>query len=273
MLMMSLHSMVHRQTGLTPNRMMLGREVLQPLDLILGTLDRERLKTPSSEWVQQLAETLDKVHQFVRKNLRTTQARQKRDYDLRIHEHQFQVGDLVYRRDSSTKVGAKALKPLWKGHYVIIRAMPPLYKLQDRRRVGVWHHDKLKLCRDRQVPFWLRRLRNRVLSQEEEGEDLEEPEPVLDNPNLDVLERDWRIPIPDAEVPTPPTDQPGDQPADELSEPDADSADQAEPEVEPASVQPEVEPDQLPLRRSRRGRTIQRPSYLDEYELDLAAYY
>jgi transposase InsO family protein len=36
LLAMALHSTVHRQSGFTPNRLMLGREVLQPVHLLTG---------------------------------------------------------------------------------------------------------------------------------------------------------------------------------------------------------------------------------------------
>ena len=41
LLAMSLHSMVHRQTGFSANQIMLGREVLLPVDLLLGTANEE----------------------------------------------------------------------------------------------------------------------------------------------------------------------------------------------------------------------------------------
>jgi hypothetical protein len=37
-----------------------------------------------ASWVMKLADSLREVHQFARDNLRTSQARQKRDYDLRV---------------------------------------------------------------------------------------------------------------------------------------------------------------------------------------------
>ena len=38
LLAMALHSTVHRQTGYTPNRLMLGREVIQLIHLITGNI-------------------------------------------------------------------------------------------------------------------------------------------------------------------------------------------------------------------------------------------
>ena len=275
MLMMALHSMVHRQTGYTANRLMLGREVLQPVDLLLGTLDRQRLAASPAEWLTQLADTLERVHTFVRQNLRTSQALQKRDYDLRIRENQFGVGDLVYRLDSSTKVGAKALKPIWKGPYVVIRAQPPLYKLQDRKKTGVWHHDKLKICKDRHVPFWLRRLRSRILASHENEEEVLTDGTLLDadDSGFEVLEKNWEgelrtYPAPKNEVRKPTTS------------PTNDDAVDANPHVRP-DVVTGVEEGTTPQEtdkdrqnkegngypRTRKGRRTRRPAYLEEYDL------
>ena len=167
-------------------------------------------------------------------------------------------------------MGAKALKPLWKGPYVVVWAHPPLYKLQDRRKVGVWHHDKLKVCRDRQIPLWLRRLRNSILSQEEGEEELEETEPATEG--FDILEKDWQDgnqPAPEADVQADVPD-PEDQPVlDEVSDGLAENDDNTGAGLQEA-VEPAVEPTTASTitKRSRTGRVIQRPSYLKEYELD-----
>ena len=174
LLSMALHSMVHRQTGFSANQVMLGREVLQPIDLLLGTV-RESVLSGPCEWVSRLASQLNKVHQFVRERLGASQLRQKRDYDLKLCEHQYNVGDVVYRVDSSTKVGAKALKPVWRGPYLVVGSAFPLYHVRTPRRKVVLHHDRLKLCLDRVIPLWLRRLRHGVL----QG-DNQPPEPEHD---------------------------------------------------------------------------------------------
>jgi hypothetical protein len=67
----------------------------------------------------------------------------------------------VYKLDSSTKVGqSQKLRSPWTGPYLVISCSPPLYTIKDRKRQCVIHHDKLKLCLDRDIPVWLRRMRN-----------------------------------------------------------------------------------------------------------------
>ena len=102
--------------------------------------------------------------------------RQKKTYNLRINEKHYEEGDLVYLREHATKKGeSPKLRPVWKGPYLVISSKPPLYKLKTRKREVCIHHDNLKPCNDRHIPFWLRRERSRLLN------DDTEPTKVLDD--------------------------------------------------------------------------------------------
>ena len=68
---MAIRSTVNRQTGFTPNFLMLGREVLQPIDLMLNPGCGEEQK------------------------LQQSQRRQKRDYDLCLEERKYSVDEAV----------------------------------------------------------------------------------------------------------------------------------------------------------------------------------
>ena len=109
---MALHSMKNKTTGFSANHLMLGREVIQPIDLILG-LSEQSPKNPPN-WVGTLAQNLSEIHNLARKKIEETQLRQKRYYDLRIFERSYNVGDVVYLRDSSTEIGISSkLRPPW----------------------------------------------------------------------------------------------------------------------------------------------------------------
>lgn len=50
---------------------------------------------------------------------------QKRNYDLRVLQHPYGLGDVVYLRDTSTKVEVNSkLRPPWKGPYLISKVTP-----------------------------------------------------------------------------------------------------------------------------------------------------
>lgn len=158
---MALHSMVNRQTGFTPNQMMLGRETIQPVQLLLGIPQMGQDIVYPSDWVTRLVRRMEKIHDFARQHLRTSQHRQKKDYDLRVVAHRYQAGDLVYKADSATKVGqSKKLRSPWCGPFLVVSSNPPLYKIRGRKGDSVVHHDRLKLCSDRDIPTWIRRLRH-----------------------------------------------------------------------------------------------------------------
>ena len=181
---MALHSMKNRSTGFSANMLMLGREVIQPIDLILGTPRASPQDPPT--WVANLTSNLSNVHKLAREKIGETQLRQKRDYDLKVFEKSYNVGDVVYLRDSSTQIGISSkVRPPWIGPYVITRARPPIYEIQTRRRVQFVYHDRLKPCDDSSFPLWLQRKRHSLLNtlamDEEVSRDSEPDEPSQDN--------------------------------------------------------------------------------------------
>ena len=99
----------------------------------------------------------------------SAQRRQKKDYDLKVLERKYNVGDVVYVINSSSKVGqSNKLKPIWKGPYLLIKVISPvLFRIKGHKREVVVHHDRLKPCMDRSIPMWMRRLRHRVLDLDE----------------------------------------------------------------------------------------------------------
>ncbi|KAH3792079.1 hypothetical protein DPMN_145568 [Dreissena polymorpha] len=80
--MMAYRSSEHETTGMTPNKLMLGREVCTPLDLAFE-LPREEMSIPVNKWVWELQERLETAHQMVRQNTGNALQRQKRIHDTR----------------------------------------------------------------------------------------------------------------------------------------------------------------------------------------------
>lgn len=89
---------------------------------------------------------------------------------MRLVEHYYNPDDIVYKLDSTTKVGQSSkLRPPWTGPYLVISCNAPLYTIRDQKKEQVLHHDRLKLCKDRDIPMWLRRLRHRYFQTEFEA--------------------------------------------------------------------------------------------------------
>ena len=181
--------MPNRNTGFTPNMMMLGREILKPADIIFNLVGNKQAAVGELEYVKKLRKTLERVHEIERKNLQAVQKRQKRTYDLKMVENSFEVGDLVLKLKAAGKVGqSRKLNPGWEGPFLVIEVISPvLYKIQSRKKEGIVHHDMLKLCQDQIIPLWMRRRRHRLLDldetiayDEQELEDDEERTDTID---------------------------------------------------------------------------------------------
>ena len=188
---MALHSMKNRSTGYSANMLMLGRETIQPVDLMLG-LSNQTPKSPSA-WVTSLVENLSNANRSAREAIGLTQCRQKRDYDLNVLEYPYNVGDVVYLRDTSTKIGVSSkLRPPFIGPYLVVVARPPLYTIQNRKKSKVINHDRLKPCEDSSFPLWLQRKRHILLNAistvgEETLEDFQLPFEFMEDAPLETL--------------------------------------------------------------------------------------
>ena len=161
----AIRSTENRNTGYTPNMLMLGREIQLPVDLMTGvSIVNKQLKEPS-DYVKSLKNTLEDVHQIVRENIQSAQFRQKRDYDVKLFRKQYNAGDAVYRVDSTTRIGqSKKLRALWQGPYLVIQVISPvLYHIQTRKKQSVIHHDHLKSCDDKKLLNWLKNARLKIL--------------------------------------------------------------------------------------------------------------
>ena len=98
-LMLAYRSSLHDTLGESPNTMMFGREVLMPVDLLFGkTSQLKDVSTP--EYVHNLTNRMDKVHDIVKDRLLKAADRQKRRCDLTCNTREHKVGDGVLLQDN-----------------------------------------------------------------------------------------------------------------------------------------------------------------------------
>jgi transposase InsO family protein/predicted aspartyl protease len=163
---MAIRCTENRTTGFTANMMMLGREISTPLELVTGVSRSNNSPKAPAEHVKQLSDRLKEVHTLARENIGLTQRHQKRTYDLKLRQHVFQIGDLVYRLDSASSPGeSRKLKPVYIGPLIVSEVLSPLlYRVEGRRRTQILHHDRLRVCEDRVIPMWVRRKRHEILN-------------------------------------------------------------------------------------------------------------
>lgn len=152
---MAYRSTKHSATSLTPNFMMFGREVCEPVDLVAG-LPPDSEDVPSApEYVQHLRERLELAHQIARDVLGESVERAKKQYDKNCCRTHYQVGDAVwYLIKGTRKVKNKVKKflPSYEGPFFILGQLDDLvYRIQKgpKTKVKVVHHDQLKPYRSR----------------------------------------------------------------------------------------------------------------------------
>ena len=158
----AIRSYPNRQTGFSPNRLMLGREVNTPVDIAFGS--KQSVKEDPQEYAVRLREALIEAHEVARKTLKASNLRMKQDYDLKAFKKQLKVGDPVFCVDHSVKKGRVAkLRPTWKGPGLVMKVLTPfLYVVRfnnQEKADKVVNHDETKLCTDDPItlPRWLRR--------------------------------------------------------------------------------------------------------------------
>ena len=186
----AIRSSVNRSTGFTPNQLMLGREVLKPVDLVFGIGDENQEELTPENYVARLGQVMRSCHQAARFSLQSAVAINKRDYDLKMYQRSYERGDLVYLTNPQIKTGvSKKLQSIYCGPYLVVEVLSSvLYRIRDRRGDKVVHHDRLRICNDRHIPLWMRKMRHQFLQLDEtiaydiaesDDPDLVEPESAV----------------------------------------------------------------------------------------------
>ena len=69
LLLMAYHTAAHDTTGVTPVKMMMGRDLRIPIDLFIGR-PSEEVPVHWSEYAQQLQSRMEKIYGFAREHLK-----------------------------------------------------------------------------------------------------------------------------------------------------------------------------------------------------------
>lgn len=139
----AIRSSVNRMTGLTPNMMMLGREINMPADLVFRPPGQEN--TDENEYVRNLKKAMLQAHEIARQKLKSSHAYMERDYDIRIRKVEYKPGNLVYTLNMAhTKGRNKKLDSPWKGPGVVLQRITAcVYHVQLEKSVIIINHDRM----------------------------------------------------------------------------------------------------------------------------------
>lgn len=144
--LMAYRAAIHETTGQTPAKVVLGRELRLPCDLVFGSAGTSNEEGATS-YVENLRESLLITHQLVRQRMNIASDRMKARYDVRANPRQFNEGDLVWLYNPQRKKGlSPKLSPSWEGPYRIVKRINDVvYRIQrsPRSKMKVVHLNRL----------------------------------------------------------------------------------------------------------------------------------
>ena len=108
-------------TGCTPNMLVLGEEIIMPVDMIYGVPGVTREQPCTVMFVETLRQTLRESYALARSYLEKSARQQKVGYDTGLKTRRFTVGDLVVRY-STPQANEKILYD-WDGPFTIISVL------------------------------------------------------------------------------------------------------------------------------------------------------
>lgn len=145
--LMAYRSSVHSTTGQSPNKMMFGRDINLPVDLIFGRPSTDGASS-TTLYCMDLEETLLKVHDQARRKMNIECNRMKKTYDYKKCYHDYKEGDKVWLHNPRRRKGRNPkLQRPWEGPYTILRKLNDVvFKVSksSKSEPRVVHHDRLK---------------------------------------------------------------------------------------------------------------------------------
>ncbi|MEW8547681.1 MAG: hypothetical protein AB2693_29590, partial [Candidatus Thiodiazotropha sp.] len=113
----------HESTGLSPNLLMLGRELRIPSELLYGgQCNNDKAVVSYGDFVTNLKERIQHAHDIARKHLSSNARRQSEIYDAKLAINHYKTGDVVWVERTSVRPGlSPKLQPLYHGPCLIVQ--------------------------------------------------------------------------------------------------------------------------------------------------------
>ncbi|CAC5421923.1 unnamed protein product [Mytilus coruscus] len=155
----------NESTCLTPNILMLGREVRLPYELLHKghPLDPNEADTSWGNHALKIKERMQRAHCVARKHLEVTCKRRKDYYDNKTNLYEYKVSDKVWYRNEIKREGiCPKLQPLFIGPCLVTKKINDLnYEIQidAHTKRKVVNHDKLKPYYGQSHPKWIKKFK------------------------------------------------------------------------------------------------------------------
>ena len=141
---MAYRTSVNETTRHTPFFLVYGRDPILPMDTLLNP----KFKYHGDDYVPTMLQRLHVAFDDVRENMIEVRQKNKRNYDKRAEDRQFEPGDAVYMYDTTIKQGdSSKLTSPWKPFYRIIEKTSPVnyrVKSQQTGKSKIIHVNMLK---------------------------------------------------------------------------------------------------------------------------------
>ena len=132
-------------TGVSPHRSVYIEEMLIPLNIMTDELMEPNQNVKTSEYASNLKAKLKSMYDLVRGNLQKASHRQKKQYDCRIREHTYKVGDNVWRNQWQSPPGLKAtIRRHWTGPWLVVEKLCDVLLRVKHSPSVVIHGDNMK---------------------------------------------------------------------------------------------------------------------------------
>lgn len=145
--MMAYRSSTHATTGFSPYKVLFGREIVLPVDVVLGVGETERYDS-TNDYVEKVAESLSTVVEAVKAHQLKASGRQKRCFDLKVSHQFYTEGELVWVKNRVRKRGlCPKLQRHFVGPFVVLeRVTDVLYRIAPKEKglERVVHFNRLK---------------------------------------------------------------------------------------------------------------------------------
>ena len=134
--MMAYRASEHETTGMTPNRLMLGREITTPLEIVYD-MPPSIKAIPVNQWAWELQEAIENAHRFVRTHTAQAILRQKKFHDSSLSYQSYAPGDKVYVLFPVKKPGhTPKFTWFWRGPFEVKRKLCDVLYEVDCGRSG-----------------------------------------------------------------------------------------------------------------------------------------
>ena len=159
LVMMAYRSSQHEATGYAPSELMMGRQMILPVDLLMGCSGTPQSSYP--EFTEKLQDRMAYTHELARKRLKVKTDRNKRAYDTRKAGEGHTLGDAVWLHTKKRKKGiSPKLQRSWTGPFYVLDVLSDVtYRIQEtpKTKPKVVHFNRLKTYVGADMPDWVQK--------------------------------------------------------------------------------------------------------------------